>query len=110
MDEGSFQEQVLYVGQQEPPYRLNCPLVSGESPSFPDSSLTWLKDCQQHDNQQGKAYLEFGSLSLEDQGNYTCKQNSNSTASFTVHLIVKGKNYFQKQLTNLKNDIVIRLR
>ncbi|XP_040893977.1 single Ig IL-1-related receptor [Toxotes jaculatrix] len=85
VDESKFKEQVLYVGQQEPPYRLNCPLEPFQS------RMTWQKDCQELHNQVGKTYLEFANLNLEDQGNYTCVQqgNSTSTASFTVRLIVK---------------------
>lgn len=94
MDESRFKEQVLYVGQQGPPHRLNCPLELVP----PQLKLTWQKDCQQLPAQDGKAFLEFGSLSLEDQGNYTCMQQDNSTASFTVRLIVKGKYCFQVYL------------
>lgn len=89
VDESRFKEQVLYVGQQEPPYRLNCSLELAQQQSSPQFNLTWQKDCQQLLAQDGKAYLEFTSLSLEDQGNYTCVLQSNSTASFTVRLIVK---------------------
>lgn len=86
VDESRFKEQLLYVGQQRPPYRLNCPL---EPQSSVQPQLTWQKDCQPLPTQGGKAYLEFASLTLQDQGNYTCMQQSNSTASFTVRLIVK---------------------
>ncbi|XP_037624130.1 single Ig IL-1-related receptor [Sebastes umbrosus] len=86
VDESRFKEQVLHVGRQEPPYRLSCPL---EPRSSPQPKLTWQKDCQPLLTQEGKAYLEFTSLSLDDQGNYTCVQQGNSTASFTVRLIVK---------------------
>ncbi|XP_078113305.1 single Ig IL-1-related receptor isoform X2 [Sander vitreus] len=86
VNESRFKEQVLYVGQQGPPYRLNCPL---EPQSSPQPKLTWQKDCHQLSTQEGKDYLEFASLSLQDQGNYTCMQQGNSTASFTVRLIVK---------------------
>ncbi|CAK6961503.1 single Ig IL-1-related receptor isoform X1 [Scomber scombrus] len=85
VDEGRFKEQVLHVGQQGPSYQLNCPLEPGQS----HLKLSWLKDCQRLDAQEGKAYLKFANLSLADQGNYTCQQQGNSTASFTVHLIVK---------------------
>lgn len=91
VDESRFKEQLLYVGQQRPPYRLNCPL---EPQSSVQPQLTWQKDCQPLPTQGGKAYLEFASLTLQDQGNYTCMQQSNSTASFTVRLIVKGKYHF----------------
>lgn len=91
MDEGRFKEQVLYVGRQGPSYRLNCPLELVQPQSSPQLKLTWQKDCQQLLAQEGKTYLEFASLSLEDQGNYTCVQQGNSTASFTVRLVVKGK-------------------
>ncbi|XP_073327513.1 single Ig IL-1-related receptor isoform X1 [Pagrus major] len=89
VDESRFKEQVLYVGQQTPPYRLNCPLELVQPQSSPQLKLTWQKDCQQLVAQEGKASLEFSSLSLEDQGNYTCMRQDNSTASFTVRLIVK---------------------
>ncbi|TNN87040.1 Single Ig IL-1-related receptor [Liparis tanakae] len=86
VDESRFKEQLLYVGQQRPPYRLNCPL---EPQSSVQPQLTWQKDCQPLPTQGGKAYLEFASLALQDQGNYTCMQQSNSSASFTLRLIVK---------------------
>ncbi|XP_044050378.1 single Ig IL-1-related receptor [Siniperca chuatsi] len=89
VDESRFKEQVLYVGQQGPPYRLNCPLELVQTQSSPQLKLTWQKDCEQLLAQEGKTYLEFSSLSLKDQGNYTCVQQGNSTASFTVRLIVK---------------------
>lgn len=91
VDESRFKEQVLYVGQQGPPYQLNCPLQPVQPQSSPQIQLTWQKDCQQIHSQEGKTYLEFASLSLEDQGNYTCIQQGNNTASFTVCLIIKGK-------------------
>ncbi|XP_019109540.2 single Ig IL-1-related receptor [Larimichthys crocea] len=89
VDESRFKEQVLYVGQQWPPYRLNCPLELVQSQSSPQLKLTWQKDCQQFPTQEGKAYVEFASLSFQDQGNYTCVQQGNSTTSSTVRLIVK---------------------
>lgn len=92
VDESRFKEHMLNVGQQTPPYRLNCPLEP-RSPLQPE--LTWQKDCQQLPAQVGKGYLEFANLTLQDQGNYTCTQQSNSTASFTVRLIVKGKYCFR---------------
>lgn len=88
VNESRFKEQVLYLGQQ-PPYQLNCPLPV-QPQSSPQVQLTWQKDCQQIHSQEGKTYLEFASLSLEDQGNYTCIQQGNNTASFTVRLIIKG--------------------
>ena len=95
MDESRFKEQVLYVGQQEPPYRLNCSLEPVPPQGSSQLQLTWQKDCQQLLAHDGKAYLEFTSLSSEDQGNYTCmQQQGNSSASFTVRLIVKGKYCF----------------
>lgn len=93
MDESRFKEQVLYVGQQKPPYRLDCPLELVQPQSSPQLNLTWQKDCQELGAQEGKASLEFSSLSLEDQGNYTCMRQDNSTASFTVCLLVKGTYY-----------------
>ncbi|KAM9854978.1 single Ig IL-1-related receptor [Aulostomus maculatus] len=89
VDWGSFKEQVLYLGQRGPPYRLTCPLGDVQPQNAPQTELSWLKDCQPLDTQRGKAYLEFVGLSLEDQGNYTCLQQGNSTASFTVRLVVK---------------------
>ncbi|XP_070686256.1 single Ig IL-1-related receptor [Pempheris klunzingeri] len=89
VDESRFKEQVLYVGPQGPPYRLNCPLELPRPRSSPQLNLTWQKDCQQLLAPEGKAYLEFASVSSEDQGNYTCMQQGNGTASFTVRLIVK---------------------
>ncbi|XP_059191554.1 single Ig IL-1-related receptor [Centropristis striata] len=86
VDERAFKEQVLYEGQQEPPYRLDCPL---ELQGSPQPKLTWQKDCKPLLTQEGKAYLEFTSFSRQNQGNYTCMQQGNSTASFTVHLTVK---------------------
>lgn len=82
------------MGQHGPPYRLNCPLEVVRPRSSPQPRLIWQKDCQQLLAQEGKAHLEFTSLSLGDQGNYTCVQQGNSTASFTVRLIVKGKYCF----------------
>lgn len=93
MDENRVKEEVLFAGQQEPPYRLSCPLELGPSLNSPLLKLAWQKDCQPLPTQDGKAYLEFANLSLEDQGNYTCVHQGNSTASFTVRLIVKGTYY-----------------
>lgn len=84
VDGSELKEQVLYVKQL--PYRLNCPL---ELQSSPQPKLTWQRNCQQLPTQENKTYLEFSSLSSEDQGNYTCTQQGNSTASFTVRLVVK---------------------
>ncbi|AWP08325.1 putative single Ig IL-1-related receptor isoform 2 [Scophthalmus maximus] len=89
VNESSFKEQVVYVGQQGPPYRLNCPLEPHQHHNSPRPRLTWQKDCRLLHSQDGNAYLEFASLNLEDQGNYTCTQQGNGTASFTVHLIAK---------------------
>lgn len=89
VDESRFKEQLLFVGRQEPPYRLQCPLEPVQSQSSPQIQLTWLKNCEQLHNQEGKTYLDFGNFSLEDQGNYTCLQQGNSTATYTVRLIVK---------------------
>ncbi|KAG7522161.1 single Ig IL-1-related receptor [Solea senegalensis] len=87
VDERKLKEQVLNEGEQKPPFHLNCPLETIQ----PQQSiqLTWQKDCQRLHNQDGNVSLEFTSLKLEDQGNYTCMQQGNSSASFTVHLIVK---------------------
>ncbi|XP_023278258.1 single Ig IL-1-related receptor [Seriola lalandi dorsalis] len=89
VDESRFKEQVVYVEPQGPPYRLKCPLEPFQPQSSPQPRVTWQKDCQQLHNQEGRAYLEFINLNVEDQGNYTCMQQGNSTASFTVRLIVK---------------------
>nr|QQD79860.1 single Ig IL-1R-related protein [Trachinotus ovatus] len=89
VDESRFKEQVLYVRPQGPPYRLHCPLEPFQTQSSPHPQLIWQKDCQPLHNQEGRAYLEFIDLNVEDQGNYTCLQKDNSTASFTVRLIVK---------------------
>lgn len=89
VDESRFKEQVLFVGRQGPPYRLQCPLDPDQAQSLPQIQLTWQKDCLPLRNQEGKTYLEFASLSSEDQGNYTCMLQANSTAAFTVRLIVK---------------------
>lgn len=82
---------MLYVGK--PPYRLNCPL---ELQSSPQPKLSWLMNCQGLLTQEDKTYVEFSNLSLANQGNYTCMQQGNSTASFTVRLIVKGEYYFHE--------------
>ncbi|XP_028285827.1 single Ig IL-1-related receptor [Parambassis ranga] len=86
VDESRFKDQVLFVGPQGPPYRLQCPLESQGSPQI---QSTWQKDCQLIHSQTGKTYLEFASLSEKDTGNYTCMPQGNSTASFTVRLLVK---------------------
>ncbi|XP_051917137.1 single Ig IL-1-related receptor [Hippocampus zosterae] len=91
VDEEHFEEDVLYAGQQDPPYRLNCslgsiPHVQGD----PRPQLTWLKDCQLFGAQQGNYYLEFANISVDAGGNYTCLQPGNNTASFTVRLVVKA--------------------
>lgn len=85
VDERSFKEQVVYLGH---PYTLQCPL---QTQSLPQTLLTWQKNCRQLQNQEGKAFLKFSSITLEDQGNYTCMQQGNNTPSFTVHLVVKGE-------------------
>ncbi|KAF7224261.1 single Ig IL-1-related receptor isoform X2 [Nothobranchius furzeri] len=89
VDEGRFKEHVLYAGQQEPSYILKCPLQPALSQSVPEIQLTWLKDCQQLQKQVGKNFLEFTSVSIKDEGNYTCMQEGNGTALFTVRLKVK---------------------
>ena len=85
-----MKEQVVFVGQQVSPYQLHCPLEASQPPGAPPLKLAWLKDCQQLPAQEGKTYLEFANLGLEDQGNYTCVNQDNSSASFTVRLLVKG--------------------
>ncbi|XP_013869062.1 single Ig IL-1-related receptor [Austrofundulus limnaeus] len=89
VNDSRFKEQVLYVRQHGPSYSLQCPLQPVQSQNAPVVQLTWLKDCQQLPKQVGKTSLEFSSVSLKDQGNYTCIQQGNDTASFTVRLIVK---------------------
>ncbi|XP_035762976.1 single Ig IL-1-related receptor isoform X3 [Neolamprologus brichardi] len=84
VDESRFKEQAAFVGH---PYQLQCPLKIVQSTS--QTQLTWQKDCVQLPTNESKIYLDFNSLSLEDQGNYTCKQQSNSTVTFTVRLLVK---------------------
>ncbi|XP_077424862.1 single Ig IL-1-related receptor [Vanacampus margaritifer] len=91
VDEDHFEEHVLYAGQQDPPYRLNCSLESiPHDQGDPRPQLTWLKDCQLLSAQQGNYYLEFTNVSLEAGGNYTCFLPGNSTASFTVRLVVQA--------------------
>lgn len=85
VDGGRLEEQVLFVGQQRPPFHLNCSL---EGLQVHNSSLTWQKDCEPLHGQDGKAYLEFPFLTVEDQGNYTCTPQTNRDA-FTVRLVVK---------------------
>ncbi|XP_061678750.1 single Ig IL-1-related receptor isoform X2 [Syngnathoides biaculeatus] len=86
VDENHFEERLLYAGQQDPPYWLNCSL---EAVPGAQARLTWLKDCLPLGAQQGNSYLEFTNVSSETGGNYTCFQSGNSTASFTVRLVVK---------------------
>ncbi|XP_071376301.1 single Ig IL-1-related receptor [Centroberyx affinis] len=104
VDEQRLKEQVVYVGRGAA-YRLNCPLA----PALPQTSqlqLTWLKDCVQLPGPsaspaqapltvEGRAFLDFPSLSFKDQGNYTCVDRGNSTASFTVRLIIKESQCFK---------------
>ncbi|XP_061891949.1 single Ig IL-1-related receptor isoform X1 [Entelurus aequoreus] len=91
VDEGRFVEHVVYDGQQDLPYRLNCSLqLDQHDQDDTQPQLAWLKDCQQLDTQQGTSYLQFASITLGDAGNYTCMQPGNSSASFTVHLVVKA--------------------
>lgn len=90
VDEARVQEHAVSVGPQEPPYRLNCPLEPAPSSGSPLFQTAWQKDCRQLPAQNGKPYLEFASVSLEDQGNYTCVPQGNSTASYTLRLTVEG--------------------
>lgn len=90
VDEARVQQHVVSVGPQEPPYRLTCPLEPALSLGSPLFRTAWQKDCRQLPAQDGKAYLEFASVSLEDQGNYTCVHQGNSSASFTLRLTVEG--------------------
>nr|XP_020514797.1 single Ig IL-1-related receptor isoform X2 [Labrus bergylta] len=89
VDESRFEEQVVYLGQQGASYQLRCPHGIVQPQNSSQLQLNWQKDCQQLLDQEGKAYLQFTNLSVEDQGNYTCVQQGNSTASFTVRLIIK---------------------
>lgn len=91
VNESRFKEQVLHVRQPGPSYSLQCPLRPVQSQNAPVVQLAWLKDCQQLPKQVGKTSLEFSSVSLKDQGNYTCIQQGNDAASFTVRLVVKGE-------------------
>ncbi|XP_014867669.1 PREDICTED: single Ig IL-1-related receptor [Poecilia mexicana] len=86
VEESRFKEQVVYLG---PSYELQCPLQTLQPQSLPRSLWTWQKDCQPLQNQEGNGFLKFSSIRLEDQGNYTCTQQGNSTPSFTVRLVVK---------------------
>ncbi|XP_068595575.1 single Ig IL-1-related receptor [Brachionichthys hirsutus] len=90
VDVSPFKEQVFYLGQHSPAYRLDCPLEPPQLLDAPRLNMNWLKGCQQLPDREGKAFLEFANLTLEDQGNYTCVlHQGNTTASFTVGLIVK---------------------
>lgn len=91
VDEARVRERAVSAGPQEPPYRLHCPLEPAPSPGSPLLRTAWQKDCRQLPAQDGRAYLEFASVSVEDQGNYTCVRQGNSTASFTLRLTVEGK-------------------
>ncbi|XP_068169419.1 single Ig IL-1-related receptor [Antennarius striatus] len=87
VDVNQFREQVGYLRQA---YWLTCPLEPPKLLSSPHLNMTWLKGCQQLPDLEGKVYLEFSNLSMEDQGNYTCVlRQDNTSASFTLHLIVK---------------------
>ncbi|XP_061577665.1 single Ig IL-1-related receptor [Cololabis saira] len=83
VNESSYAEQVLDVGR---PYELRCPVISQSSPEV---QPTWQKNCLQLPDQDGKTFLQFAGVGVEDQGNYTCTQKGNVTVSFTVNLIVK---------------------
>ncbi|XP_075995692.1 single Ig IL-1-related receptor [Genypterus blacodes] len=92
VDESRLEETALHPGQG-PPYRLYCPLDLAQ--------VTWLKECKPLPepspsspdpvpaSQDGRAFLEFSSLILLHQGNYTCIDERNRTASYTVRLTVK---------------------
>lgn len=90
VDEARVQEHAVSAGLQEPPYRLNCPLEPAPSSGSPPYQTAWQKDCRQLPAQDGRRFLEFASVSPEDQGNYTCVHQGNSTASYTLRLIVEG--------------------
>lgn len=93
VNESQFEEQVVYVGQRALPYRLQCPLKSVPPQSSAQIQITWLKDCRKLPSQVTQTFLDFPSIRFEDEGNYTCVVQDNSTASFTVHLRVKGESY-----------------
>ncbi|KAJ3596907.1 hypothetical protein NHX12_003307 [Muraenolepis orangiensis] len=87
VDGERFEERVVYV-REKTGYRLKCPLDR--------TDVTWLKNCHElpplslsgdSDPSPG-LFLEFSTLGPKDMGNYTCTV-SNTTASFTVHLIVR---------------------
>lgn len=89
IDVSKFKEQVVYLGQQEPFYRLNCPIELAQPQNSSQLRLSWQKDCEHLPYHDGKTFLQFDSLRVEDQGNYTClQQQGNRTASYTVNLIV----------------------
>ncbi|XP_061630660.1 single Ig IL-1-related receptor [Phyllopteryx taeniolatus] len=91
VDESHFEEHLLDAGQRDPPYWLNCSLEEvPHAQGDPRPRLTWLKDCLPLGAQQGNYSLEFRNISSEAGGNYTCLRSGNSTASFTVHLVVKA--------------------
>ncbi|KAJ0069237.1 hypothetical protein NL108_003139 [Boleophthalmus pectinirostris] len=85
VDPGRVTEQVLFAGEQFPSYRLQCPLD-------PSPQITWLKDCVQLHSQTEKSYLEFITLNVEDQGNYTCANGNDGSLSYTVRLIIQERN------------------
>uniref|UniRef100_A0A3P9ITG1 Single immunoglobulin and toll-interleukin 1 receptor (TIR) domain n=1 Tax=Oryzias latipes TaxID=8090 RepID=A0A3P9ITG1_ORYLA len=89
VNESQFEEQVVYVGQRALPYRLQCPLKSVPPQSSAQIQITWLKDCREFPSQVTQTFLDFPSIRFEDEGNYTCVVQDNSTAPFTVHLRVK---------------------
>lgn len=80
---GPVTEQVLFAGDYSPPYRLYCTLD-------PSLQVTWLKNCVEMDSQKEKLYLEFSTVNVDDQGNYTCVDGNNS--SYTASLIIKERN------------------
>ncbi|KAK7892121.1 hypothetical protein WMY93_024084 [Mugilogobius chulae] len=85
VDPGHVTEKVLFAGDQFPSYQLPCPLD-------PSLQVTWLKNCVQLDSQVDRSYLEFLTLNVEDQGNYTCVKRDETSVSYTVRLIIRERN------------------
>lgn len=83
VNSGPVTEQWLFAGEQFPPFHLKCTLD-------PVLQLKWLKDCVQMEPQKEQPFLEFPTVNVDDQGNYTCVNGNNS--SYTVRLIIKERN------------------
>lgn len=83
VDSGPVTELVQFTGDPLSPFHLQCALD-------PATQLTWLRDCVQMDPQPENPYIEFPTVDITGQGNYTCVNENNS--SYTVRLIVKERN------------------